>query len=81
MMIAYIVFVNCKALRSPDNLFEKAKGIVDGGSELLNSKLASLGESENDNEVAAAKGRGNPQERRPALGHKRARFSLKPNIR
>lgn len=75
-----LFFLNFKALRSPIKLLEKAKGIVHGGSEILNSKLASLAVSDTNSE-AAAMGMGNPKERRPALGRKRARFSLMPDKR
>ncbi|PPS12314.1 hypothetical protein GOBAR_AA08322 [Gossypium barbadense] len=56
-------------LQCPDKLMEQAKAIVDNSSELLNLDMSS-----SDAEVLE-----NPRERRPALGRKRPRFSLKPN--
>lgn len=42
----------------------------------VDSSIGKCGERK----VGAAKDEGSLQERRPALGRKRARFSLKPNI-
>ncbi|XP_024979141.1 centromere protein C-like [Cynara cardunculus var. scolymus] len=56
-------------LRSPFKVLEKAKLVIDGSSELLNTK-------ENN---ANANNKENLQERRPALTRKRAQFSLKPD--
>ena len=58
-------------MQSPNKLIEQAKAIVDDSSELVNLDM-----SISDVEVME-----NPRERRPALGRKRARFSLKPNSR
>ncbi|XP_059642425.1 centromere protein C isoform X2 [Cornus florida] len=73
-------YMKSMALRSPSKLLEQAKVIIDGGSELLNSSSAHFAAFESKDEAIAAKGKENPQERRPALGRKRARFSLKPNL-
>ncbi|KAF7136415.1 hypothetical protein RHSIM_Rhsim08G0218700 [Rhododendron simsii] len=71
-------FMKSMALRSPSKHLEQAKAIVDGNSELLNSEFASLLASEKINEdVMAAKFNENARERRPGLGRRRARFSLK----
>ncbi|OMO66825.1 hypothetical protein COLO4_30332 [Corchorus olitorius] len=56
-------------LQSPSKLLEQAKEIVDNSSELVNLDTTS----------SVAEVMENPRERRPALGRKRARFSLKPN--
>lgn len=64
---------------SPAN-FRKANGIFHGGSGALNSALLSMPALENDNEPDASMGIRNPQEKRPALGHKPAQFSLRPNM-
>ncbi|TYI05469.1 hypothetical protein E1A91_A10G086600v1 [Gossypium mustelinum] len=62
-------FLKSMPLQCPDKLMEQAKAIVDNSSELLNLDMSS-----SDAEVLE-----NPRERRPALGRKRPRFSLKPN--
>ncbi|KAK6267985.1 hypothetical protein QUC31_012145 [Theobroma cacao] len=62
-------FLKSMPLQSPNKLLEQAKAIVDDSSELVN-----LDTSSSDAEVME-----NLRERRPALGRKRARFSLKPN--
>ncbi|KAG4125029.1 hypothetical protein ERO13_D10G072500v2 [Gossypium hirsutum] len=62
-------FLKSMPLQCPDKLMEQAKAIVDNSSELLNLDM-----SGSDAEVLE-----NPRERRPALGRKRPRFSLKPN--
>ncbi|GFY97017.1 centromere protein C [Actinidia rufa] len=74
-------FMKSMMLRSPSKHSEQAKAIVDGNSELLNSNFASFIASENKNEDIAKRGKENAQERRPGLGRRRARFSLKPNSR
>ncbi|KAM6602172.1 hypothetical protein CsatA_021781 [Cannabis sativa] len=66
--------LNSAALRSPHKLRDQAKVIVDGTSKSLNSKVAM-----DSNNIVPGMAEGNPRERRPALGRKRARFSLKPN--
>ncbi|KAF8389018.1 hypothetical protein HHK36_025703 [Tetracentron sinense] len=78
-MTEIYVFVHCQALRSPNKLLEKAKTIVKSSSELLNSEFPFHVAAEEKDEAAAANVKYRPQERRPALGRKRARFSLKPN--
>ncbi|KAJ7951833.1 Centromere C-like protein [Quillaja saponaria] len=68
------------ALRSPNKLMEQAKSIRDGNPELFNSKIPDHMASNEKNQDGAEKAKENPRERRPALGRKRARFSLNPNI-
>lgn len=63
-----------QALRSPSKLKEQAKVI-------LNSESSSRQASRDQSENVPAKAQEDPRERRPALGRKRARFSLKPNAR
>lgn len=67
-------------LTSPSKLLEQAKAIVDSSSELVNSEMPN-NIALDKNEDFAGKVVENPQERRPGLDRKRARFSLKPNIR
>ncbi|XVF26703.1 hypothetical protein REPUB_Repub14bG0041200 [Reevesia pubescens] len=62
-------FLKSMPLQSPTKLLEQAKAIVDNSSELMNLDMSS----------SDAKVMENPRERRPALGRKRPRFSLKPN--
>lgn len=57
---------------SSNKLIEQAKAIVVDSSELLNSDMLSISDAEVKEK---------PRERRPGLGRKRARFSLKPNSR
>ncbi|XP_024971849.1 centromere protein C-like isoform X2 [Cynara cardunculus var. scolymus] len=59
--------MNSMALQFSDKHFEKARSIVDGGSEFINTN-----ESEAD-----TIDKENPQANRPALARKRAKFSLK----
>lgn len=63
-----------QALRSPSNLKEQAKVI-------LNSESSGRQAPGDRSENVPAKAQEDPRERRPALGRKRARFSLKPNAR
>ncbi|PSS07458.1 Ring-infected erythrocyte surface antigen like [Actinidia chinensis var. chinensis] len=72
-------FMKSTMLRSPSKHSEQAKAVLDGNSELLNSKFASFIASEKKIEDVAKRGKENAQERRPGLGRRRARFSLKPN--
>ncbi|KAK3219694.1 hypothetical protein Dsin_013664 [Dipteronia sinensis] len=72
-------FLKSMPLQSPDKLLEQAKAIVDNSSALPDSTIPSFLTSKAQNETVIAKIIENPQERRPALGRKRARFSLKPN--
>lgn len=60
-----------KALQSPDKHFEKAKSVVDGGLESLKTKKSE----------ADIKEKENPQQHRPGLVRRRAKFSLKPDTR
>ncbi|KAK4736022.1 hypothetical protein R3W88_010283 [Solanum pinnatisectum] len=59
-------------------LLEEAREIVDNGAELLNTKFTSFILSKGIDGDLAMKGKEKLQERRPGLGRKRARFSLKP---
>lgn len=70
-----------QALRSSTVLVEQAKSILDGGSELLNPSFQSKVASEENSGFISEKRKENLPERRPALGRKRARFSLKPDSR
>ena len=63
-----------QSLRSPSKLKEQAKIILNSGSESCQA-------SKDKNETVPAKAEEDPRERRPALGRKRARFSLKPDSR
>ncbi|XP_049396181.1 centromere protein C [Solanum stenotomum] len=60
-------------------LLEEAREIVDNGAELLNTKFTSFILSKGIDGDLAMKGKEKLQERRPGLGRKRARFSLKPS--
>ncbi|KAH0690938.1 hypothetical protein KY289_018296 [Solanum tuberosum] len=60
-------------------LLEEAREIVDNGAELLNTKFTSFILSKGIDGDLAMKGKEKFQERRPGLGRKRARFSLKPS--
>ncbi|KAJ4959235.1 hypothetical protein NE237_026346 [Protea cynaroides] len=71
-------YLKSMALRSPNKLLEQAKTILRSDSEPLNSKLPFHVASEDKVGAAAAGVNDRPQERRPALNRKRARFSLKP---
>ncbi|XP_010249870.1 PREDICTED: uncharacterized protein LOC104592284 isoform X2 [Nelumbo nucifera] len=72
-------YLKSMTLKNPKKLLEQAKTILSNSSEPLDSELPCHISSEHEDGAAAAKGKGRPQERRPALGRKRARFSLKPN--
>ncbi|XP_052180811.1 centromere protein C isoform X2 [Diospyros lotus] len=63
-------FMKSVALRNSSKYVEQAKTIVEGSPDLLNF---------NKVEAPTAKIKENAQERRPALGRRQARFSLKPN--
>ncbi|XP_038896840.1 centromere protein C isoform X1 [Benincasa hispida] len=67
--------------RSPSKLIEQARSILDGNSNLMQSEAATFLVKNEKNEEATVKAEENPQERRPALNRKRARFSLKPDAR
>lgn len=54
---------------------------MDNGAELLNTKFTSFIRSKGIDGDLAIKGKEKVQERRPGLGRKRARFSLKPSTR
>ncbi|XP_017216610.1 uncharacterized protein LOC108194200 isoform X2 [Daucus carota subsp. sativus] len=66
--------------RSLNDALRKANGILHGGSGALNSFLLSMLALENNDEADASMSIRNPREKRPALGHKPAQFSLRPNI-
>ncbi|XP_039026114.1 centromere protein C-like [Hibiscus syriacus] len=63
-------FLKAMPVQSPNKLMQQAKAIVDNNS----SELLNLDMSNSYAEIME-----NPRERRPALGRKRPRFSLKPN--
>ncbi|KAG7014102.1 hypothetical protein SDJN02_24275, partial [Cucurbita argyrosperma subsp. argyrosperma] len=67
--------------RNPSKLIEQARSILNGNSNLMQSKAATFLVKNEKKEEAAANVEENPQERRPALNRKRARFSLKPDAR
>ncbi|XP_023548007.1 centromere protein C-like isoform X3 [Cucurbita pepo subsp. pepo] len=67
--------------RNPSKLIEQARSILNSNSNLMQSKAATLLVKNEKKEEAAANVEENPQERRPALNRKRARFSLKPDAR
>ncbi|KAI4355677.1 hypothetical protein L6164_004425 [Bauhinia variegata] len=67
------------ALQNPNKFLEQAKSIIDGNPGPFNSQILSDPASDQINDVVTEGDKENPRERRPALGHKRARFSLKPN--
>ncbi|GMI93829.1 hypothetical protein HRI_003052200 [Hibiscus trionum] len=62
-------FLKSMPVQSPNKLLEQAKATVDNSSRLLNLEMSS-----SDAELME-----NHRERRPALGRKRPRFSLKPS--
>ncbi|XP_061338579.1 centromere protein C [Gastrolobium bilobum] len=67
------------ALQSPSKLVEQAKSIVDGNPGLFNSEISSDPTfDESNDDVFAEDAEEFPRKRRPGLGLKRARFSLKP---
>lgn len=65
-------------LQSPNELLEQGRAIVHSSSGISRCEIPSSVTLKDQNNVAAAKVTDNPQERRPGLGRKRARFSLKP---
>ncbi|XP_047336910.1 centromere protein C isoform X2 [Impatiens glandulifera] len=67
-----------KDCRSPNKLSEQANTIIDEVSELLDTNFASLVTNEKPSDTIREMRKGNPEERRPALGRKRPRFSMKP---
>lgn len=74
-----MVFLHFQALRSPNKFLEEAKMVLDGSSELVNSEIANYLATK-EIKVGAVEHKESLQERRPALGRKRARFLLKPNL-
>ncbi|XP_028756146.1 centromere protein C isoform X2 [Neltuma alba] len=67
------------ALGSPSKLLKQAKSIVDGNPGPIISEVFRDSAPCETSYVVSEEVPENPRERRPALGHKRARFSLKPN--
>ncbi|KAK4267486.1 hypothetical protein QN277_024261 [Acacia crassicarpa] len=67
------------ALGSPSQLLKQAKSIIDGNPGLIRSEIFGDSAPNAISDVVMEEAPENPRERRPALGHKRARFSLKPN--
>ncbi|XAR50612.1 hypothetical protein NMG60_11004979 [Bertholletia excelsa] len=72
-------FMKSMTMRSPSKHLDQAKAILNGNLELRNSNFASFLASENRIVAIATKDRQNADVRRPALGRKKARFSLKPS--
>ncbi|KAL6996523.1 hypothetical protein U1Q18_006655 [Sarracenia purpurea var. burkii] len=70
-------FMKAMALRDPRKHLEKAKAILNGNPELLNSNIASFLASEGKYEAATTEREENSQEQKLELDQ--ARFSLKPN--
>ncbi|KAK3426593.1 hypothetical protein EUGRSUZ_F03008 [Eucalyptus grandis] len=66
-------------LRSPKRLLDQAKAIVSNSSELLNTSIPSKAASEDENRANAVMANEVTRKRRPGLGLKRPRFSLKPD--
>ncbi|KAF8026553.1 hypothetical protein BT93_F3139 [Corymbia citriodora subsp. variegata] len=66
-------------LRSPKRLLDQAKAIVSNSSELLNTSIPSEAASEDENEANMVMANEVTRKRRPGLGLKRPRFSLKPD--
>ncbi|CAI9267490.1 unnamed protein product [Lactuca saligna] len=62
-------YMKSMALQSPDKHFEKAKSVVDSGLEFLKTKKSEVDINE----------KANPQQHRPGLVRRRAKFSLKPD--
>lgn len=73
--------LNFQVSRSPSKLIEQARAILDGNSNVMHSEIATFLVHDDENKETTAKVEENPQERRPALNRKRARFSLKPDTR
>ncbi|KAM3380238.1 centromere protein C [Capsicum galapagoense] len=71
-------FMKSMEMKGP-GLLEEAKAIVDNGAELLNTNFTSFIQSKGIDGDLAMKGKEKVQDRRPGLGRKRARFSLKPS--
>nr|GMC73320.1 centromere protein C [Ipomoea batatas] len=73
-------FMKSMGLRNAEKLLEESKAIVDNGSEILNANFPRFKATlDLDDHVAAKVEKEKPRERRPGLGRKRARFSMKPD--
>ena len=57
---------------------DQLKSVIDDNPGLFNSESASDPACDEENDVVAEEAEEFPRKRRPALGLKRARFSLKP---
>lgn len=68
-------------MRSPKKLFNQAKAVVQSCSELLNTNVTSKVATEEQRELDVGKANKNPKMRRPGLGLKPPKFSLKPDSR
>ncbi|XP_019448121.1 PREDICTED: uncharacterized protein LOC109351196 isoform X4 [Lupinus angustifolius] len=67
------------ALANPGKLLDEAKSILDANPDLLNSQNSNVPPSAETNDVPEeSQDQEFPRRRRPALGLKRGRFSLKP---
>ncbi|KAF5741701.1 hypothetical protein HS088_TW10G00705 [Tripterygium wilfordii] len=71
-------FLKSMPLGSSSKLLEQAKAIIDGSSSCPSEMIGHVSSNAN-NDVVLGKEVETHQERRPALGRKRARFSMKPN--
>lgn len=77
-----LLLIVMKGLRNAEKLLEESKAIVDNGSEILNANFPRFKATlDLDDHVAAKVEKEKPRERRPGLGRKRARFSMKPDTR
>ncbi|KAK9677154.1 hypothetical protein RND81_11G124100 [Saponaria officinalis] len=65
-------------LRNPDSIVNQGKTIKDGGMDVLENDKTVVVASEDQNERPLTGSDKNPQERRPDLGLKRAKFKVKP---
>ncbi|CAL0332374.1 unnamed protein product [Lupinus luteus] len=68
------------ALANPGKLLDEAKSILDANAELFNSQTSNVPPSDETSDVVPEESQDQefPRRRRPALGLKRGRFSLKP---
>ncbi|KAF6175248.1 hypothetical protein GIB67_030466 [Kingdonia uniflora] len=68
-----------QALRSPHKLVEQATDILKRSSEIKECEFLHYVPIEDKDRAVPEMDKNRPQERRPALGRKRAQFSMKPN--
>lgn len=81
MLIIVAIRASCfhRLCKVPNKLMEQGKSILDGNPGLFNSKFLGDPAFNERNDVVDEEAKDYPREQRPALGHKRARFLLKPN--